>query len=438
MNLLRRPLIQDTGLALGLLLASALVAGIGVFTEPPGGGGADLGIAWWLFSIVAAFAIALRRRWPVALLAVSTAAVASHMAMGVQAVPVDLAVPILLAGVAGRHGRKVSITILTALILAVGIWNVVLVIRNGGTVGGVTEAIGKVVAIQPAPPNAPFEPLPLPPIRDQYYFGEKVQGGVLYGTWGGLPVLVPVLIAGWAFGSRARARRALLEELTAHARHLERDRDQRAALAVAEERARIGRELHDAVAHGLSVMVVQAQGGEAALEARPEDTRRALQAIVDVGRRSLADMRRTLNAYTAPDLAPAPGLAALAELAGRVEDSGTPVRLIVHNEPVEVPASVDLSAYRIVQEALTNVVKHAGPGASAVVEVEYTGFAVLLTVTDDGVGSSGGDGRGNGVRGMRERAALLGGALDAGPGPGGGFRVTAMLPLSPEATMEAE
>ncbi|GLZ79992.1 hypothetical protein Afil01_47990 [Actinorhabdospora filicis] len=433
MNLLRRPLVQDTGLALGLLITSAMVTGMGVFTEPPGGGGADLGVLWWLLSLAAGLAIALRRRWPIPLLMLSTAAVALHMAMGLGAVPIDLAVPILLATVAGRHGRKVSLAILAALIIAVGVWNVTLVVRDGGGDGGksvgVPEAIGKVVAIQPAPPNPPFGPLPLPKpeIDDQFYISAKV--GVLYGSWGGLPVTVPVLIAGWAFGSRARARRALMDELTAHTRHLERERDQRDALAVAGERARIGRELHDAVAHGLSVMVVQAQGGEAALDARPEDARRALQAIVDVGRRSLADMRRTLNAYTAPDLAPAPGVSNLAELAARVRDSGTPVRLVVKNDPVELPASVDLSAYRIVQEALTNVVKHAGPGASALVDVEYTGSAVLLTVTDDGAGSDGGDGRGNGVRGMRERAALLGGALEAGPGPDGGFRVTAMLPI---------
>lgn len=432
MNLLRRPLVQDTGLALGLLIASGPASGIGLTTEPVPDGGTDIGFLWWICSTVAAIAIALRRRWPVVFLPVATVAVALHMTMGVGAVFIDLAVPILLAGVAQRHGRALSITILAVLIVGAGLWNLSEVLGPEKDGMDVSEAIGKVVAIPPAPraPVPPGRGDEAPPITSRLYVGQKSAGGVLYGSWGGLPVLAPVLIAGWAFGSRARARRALVDELTAHARHLEDDRDQSAALAAAEERARIGRELHDAVAHGLSVMVVQAQGAEAALDKRPADTRKALQAIVDVGRRSLADMRRTLNAHATPDLAPTPGLDRLEELARRVTDSGTPVRLILHNGVMpQPPASVDLSAYRIVQEALTNVVKHAGPGAEAVVEIESTPDALVLTITDTGSPAGTTDGQGHGLRGMRERAALLGGTLDAGPAPEGGFRVTATLPV---------
>src|SRR5262249_19692012 len=212
---------------------------------------------------------------------------------------------------------------------------------------------------------------------------------VLSTTWGGSPVLGLVLVLAWFAGWSARTRRAYLAGLEQRARYAELQRDQQAALAVAGERARISRELHDVVAHGLSVMVVQAQGGAAALASHPEDTRQALDAIVRTGRRSLADMRLLLGAVGRPDRQeltwePQPGLARLPRLAQEVRQAGTPVELLLDGPPRTLPAAVDLSAYRIVQEALTNTVKHAGPGARAEVRVRFAPDAVRLEITDDG------------------------------------------------------
>ena len=267
--------------------------------------------------------------------------------------------------------------------------------------------------------------------------------------WGGLPLLGSVLVAAWAVGSGSRTRRAYLDELHARARDLERDRDQRAALAVAAERGRISRELHDVVAHGPSVMVIQAQGGAAALAHRPAATQAALAAIVATGRDSLADMRRVLAAVGEPDARwhPAPGLAALPALLAQVRRTGTPVRLRIDGTPVALPSPVDLSAYRIVQEALTNTMKHARSGATAEVVLGYRYTEISIEVVDDGQpptvagtddpaaagppsnGPSGDGQRGNGLRGMHERVRLLGGRLAAGPEPGGGFAVGAAIPV---------
>jgi len=250
-------------------------------------------------------------------------------------------------------------------------------------------------------------------------------------AWDDLPGLGLTLIAAWAIGSGTRSRRAYLDELRARAVYLEREQGQRAVLAVAAERGRISRELHDVVAHGLSVMVIQAQGGAAALDNRPADTRAALDAIVKTGRDSLADMRRVLGTVGEVDDAwhPQPGLARLPALLAQVREAGTPVRLRIDGVPVPLPSTVDLSAYRIVQEALTNTMNHASAGASAEVVVTYAGSAVCVDVSDDGLGVGHGDGRGNGLRGMRERVKLLGGRLDAGPGPQGGFIVRVTLPI---------
>jgi signal transduction histidine kinase len=241
------------------------------------------------------------------------------------------------------------------------------------------------------------------------------------------------LLAAWSTGSGARNRRAYQEQLRARARDLERERDQQAELAAAAERSRISREMHDVVAHGLSVIVIQAQGAAAALHDAPAETEAALDAIVAIGRESLADMRRVLAAVGEADDTwhPAPGLGQLPALVRRIDQAGTRVRLRVHGRPAGLPAAVDLSAYRIIQEALTNTIKHAGGGAAAKVAVTYGQTHVRLEVSDNGCGppfpstSSGG----NGLRGMRERTRLLGGSFEAGPGPDGGFAVKALLPI---------
>jgi signal transduction histidine kinase len=194
------------------------------------------------------------------------------------------------------------------------------------------------------------------------------------------------------------------------------------------------------VAHGLSVMVVQAQGAAAAQDRHPERTAAALQHIIGTGRASLAEMRRLLGIARRdpaedPQLAPLPGVGALPALVDQIRAAGTPVRLDVEGEPVPLPAGVDLSAYRIVQEALTNTLKHAGAGARASVRLTFTADRLEVEVSDDGAGADAApstvDG-GNGLRGIAERVGMLGGQLAVGPGAEGGFRVRALLPIEPD------
>jgi signal transduction histidine kinase len=200
--------------------------------------------------------------------------------------------------------------------------------------------------------------------------------------------------------------------------------------ALAAERARIARELHDIVAHHLSVVVLQAAGAQASAKPAPD----TLAKIERSGREALTEMRRLLGVLRDPaegeGIAPQPGVAELAALAEGVRAAGLPVRLAVEGDHVALPTAVNVSAYRIVQEALTNVLKHAGP-ASADVTVGCVDGAVVIEITDDGAGAAAADpsAGGHGLIGMRERAAMFGGDLLAGPQPGGGFAVRARLPL---------
>jgi signal transduction histidine kinase len=225
-----------------------------------------------------------------------------------------------------------------------------------------------------------------------------------------------------------RAQTAHLRELTAE---LERERERTAELAVAEERARIARELHDVVAHALSVIAIQSDGAEAALDAEPERVRRPLRVIRRSAEEALGEMRRLLGVLRDQDgegLEPQPGLAQLPGLVERARAAGMPVTLHVEGQPRHVPAGLDLSAFRIVQEALTNVHKHAH-GAPATVRVVWERRELSLQVRDAGAGEARANGNGHGLVGMRERVRLLGGELHAGRLPGGGFEVTAVLPL---------
>ena len=218
-------------------------------------------------------------------------------------------------------------------------------------------------------------------------------------------------------------------------RELAHERERTAQLAVAEERARIARELHDVVAHGLSVIAIQADGAEAALDRDPELARRPLAAIRQSAEESLGEMRRLLGVLredgAGSDLAPQPGLAQLPALVERARAAGVPVTLKVEGEPRALPASLDLSAFRIVQEALTNVSKHA-TGAPASVRVVWRDDALALRVLDTGTGRAPrANAEGHGLVGMRERVKLHGGSLQTGALPGGGFEVSAELPLPP-------
>jgi signal transduction histidine kinase len=247
-------------------------------------------------------------------------------------------------------------------------------------------------------------------------------------------VLITMILGGsWVAGRAMRYRRErehVLERLTVD---LEREREEKAQAAVAEERIRIARELHDVVAHAISVIVLQARGGRRSLETDLEEARQALNTIETTGSDALAEMRRLLGMLRRDDeeiaLAPQPSIRHLDSLANQVREAGLPVELSVEGEPVELPPGVDVSAYRIVQEALTNALKHAGPATARVV-VRYSDHDLELEVVDTGVGMHSGGEAGHGLMGMRERVSLYGGNVDAGPRDGGGFVVKARLPLA--------
>jgi signal transduction histidine kinase len=246
----------------------------------------------------------------------------------------------------------------------------------------------------------------------------------------------------WVLGRLTRIRRAYYVQLEDRAARLERERDAQATIAVAAERARIARELHDVVAHNVSVMIVQADGASFVMDSSPEQARQALATIAGTGRQALEEMRRLLgllrSADTGGEYVPQPGVEQLPELLNQVRNAGLPVAFEVEGEPRELPRGVELTAYRIVQEALTNARKHGGPQTAARVRIRFDDRGVDVLIEDDGRGASaqlardgGQDGFGHGLIGMRERVGMVGGTLDAGPGVNGGFRIDARLPLKP-------
>jgi signal transduction histidine kinase len=252
-------------------------------------------------------------------------------------------------------------------------------------------------------------------------------GNILYFTLlGGTP---------WVFGRAIRHRREREQLLEERALILERDREHETRLAVEEERTRIARELHDVVGHALGVIVLQAEGGRRLLGADPAETERALHTIESTGREALTEMRRLVDMLRASEeqlaLLPQPGLAQLEALAGQVRSAGVPVQVVVVGKPCTLPAGVDLSAYRIAQEGLTNVLKHAGP-AHATVTLHYEKDAVTVEIVDNGAGEppEARHATGHGLMGIRERVSLFGGEVEAGPRNGGGFSVLARLPYA--------
>ncbi|CRK60618.1 two-component system sensor kinase [Alloactinosynnema sp. L-07] len=252
-----------------------------------------------------------------------------------------------------------------------------------------------------------------------------------------LPLLVIVVIFAlcWVLGEFTGARKAYHVEVEARLALLETERDQQARIAVGEERARIARELHDVVAHAVSVIVVQADGAAYAVRSNPEMAERAVNTISATGREALTELRRLLGVLrddgADSDRAPQPGTQSISDLAERVRAVGVPVQLDLAGDLDDLPTGVSLGIYRIVQEALTNTIKHAGPGATASVNVARVGDRVELDITDRGSGKALANVvGGNGLIGMRERANVFGGTLQAGPEPGGGWRVRAVLPVS--------
>jgi signal transduction histidine kinase len=240
--------------------------------------------------------------------------------------------------------------------------------------------------------------------------------------WIGLLIATPGVL-GIAFGARTRS----LHAAEARATQLELERRE----AIAEERSRIARELHDVIAHSVSVMTVQAGAAEAMLAHDPARALEPVRAVQETGRQALVEMKRLVGMLREHDdelgLAPQPSLRDVDRLAQQIRDAGLPVEVRIEGEPRPLPIGVDLSAYRVVQEALTNALKHAGR-ASATVTVRYGERDVAIEVDDDGSGGEP-NGTGHGLIGMRERIGVFGGTFDAGPREGGGFVVRALLPL---------
>ncbi len=347
---------------------------------------------WWLLSaLVAVASLTLRRRWPLAGLVLCLAAIEALVFAPYDTEPATYAL-FVLAYAVGRHADD-------------------------------RAAWPGLVAL--------YAGLGLVKLSDQIVTNFNLAVNAIFFT------------VVWVAGREVRQWRARVgSELAAAEERLEIER-QGAELAVAEERLRIARELHDVVAHSISVIAVQAGMGEAAFAIQPDDARQALGSIAETSRSAMAEMRRLLGVLRDPDdvatrYLPAPGLDQLPALADRVRAAGLPVDLTVAGERSGVPAGVDLSGYRIVQEALTNVLKHAGR-ATARVEVRYEATAVTLAVTDDGRGAAArmaSPKSGHGLVGMRERVSVFGGTLEAGPLPGGGFRVRSRIPYRPAELAE--
>lgn len=289
-------------------------------------------------------------------------------------------------------------------------------------VGAVATALAGLV--NAAPPGAP----PTRPPADLGIGPDSISWAVL---------LLIVTLIGTNIGNRRRYLQALIDR----AEQLARERDQQARLAAAAERSRIAREMHDIVSHSLTVMVTLAEGSAAAAPATPDRAAETMRQVAETGRSALADMRRMLGvladdgpATPGSDtaFAPQPGAGELIGLVERFRDAGLEVSIATSGAPIR-DAALEISVFRIVQESLTNVLRHAGPGSRAAVHVDAAPGAVTVRVDDDGLhaaGPVGIGGSGRGIVGMRERVALYGGEVEAGPKPGGGWRVLAVLPAS--------
>ena len=349
--------------------------------------------------IALAVPVTFRRAYPVASFAAAIAVGALQVLLNYQPGPTDLAIVILLYTLAAYTPRRTSIAGLAICLV--------------GSAAGVARWMPEQMSL----------------------LSSLLVGSIMFGG--------PSLIA-WVFGDSMRYRRAYYTSLEDRAARLEAERDAQAQIAAAAERARIARELHDVVAHNVSVMVVQADGASYALLTDPDRARQALAAIAATGRQALAEMRRMLGVLrrdedgTEPDRAPLPGIGQLGELLEQTRAAGLAVSFTVEGVPQTLPDGAALAAYRIVQESLTNTRKHGGPRAAAQVTLRYLEDALLLRITDDGRGAAAAsDGAGHGLTGMRERVATYGGWVQAGPRPSGGYHVTARLPLASSAPPRA-
>jgi signal transduction histidine kinase len=363
---------------LGTVRAAANQPGARPLAEP-----GNLG---YLLLAAAGVALLVRRRWPGGVFVTTAGLSLAYYAAGYPDGPGTLALLIAIYTVAvqGDGGRSLRVV----------------------TAGIATLGLGWLLAADLRPFNA--------------------AGWVLF--------RLAAAVAAAALGASVRGRRLLATEALERAERAEQTREQEARRRVDTERLRIAHEVHDTVAHAIAVINVQAGVTAHLLDRRPEQVREALGVIEQTSARALGELRATLGVLRDTDegRAPAAGLNRIAELARLAREAGLDVKVEVASPPRELPPAVDRAAYRILQEAVTNVLRHAGP-ARVAVSVAYGRDALVLRVADDGRGSGDGDdGAGQGIVGMRERAALLGGSLTAGPRPGGGFQVLAQLPLRPE------
>ena len=379
------PLLIDgvTTLAVLALMAEQLI------TKQPQSGQHPTTVLTWLLAAVSIAPILSHRRFPYVSVAVCLAAVAIY-AFGRYAAYPGYVVFVLTFDVALHSDERVSVPTLFASAVVLGV----------------------AVDLQPAKIA----------ILATYIASEIFVGG----AW----------LAGW----NVRRRRASVAELRARAQRLEREREEEARRAVTEERLRIARELHDVIAHSMSVIAVQSAVGNHVIDTQPAQARQSLAAIEATSRSALTEMRRLLGVLRQEgeprgSLTPAPGLADLSSLVAQVQDAGLRVWINVEGERGLVPPGIDLSAYRVIQEALTNVIKHAG-SATATVGICYRDDSVTVEIANqapaapDVRGPGPRTGSGHGIIGMRERVAVFGGEFAAGPGPEGGFLVRAFFPVA--------
>jgi signal transduction histidine kinase len=413
------PEVADGLLGLAVVATQLLLLGLGVNQGPAAPFREPNGLAVALI-VLQGLPLAWRRRWPLAVFGLVLAANTAYYAIGFPPSQFDFGLPLAVFSVAAERDRRTS---LAALAVVEGLL-----------------AVQWLAGLGPYWANA---------------------------SWVLVLYLVFFFSAMWAWGRYVRIRRAYAQELAARAERAERDRQQEAGRAVAAERARIARELHDVVAHHMSVMVIQAGAARRLLDTAPDQARGALAAVEDAGRRGLEavpGLLRALREDDRPDgLAPQPTLAELDALVAQVSAAGLPVELRIEGTPRPLPAAVDLSAYRVAQEALTNTLKHAGP-ARAQLTICYGSDTLEVTAIDNGQGprtlwtdgrpppahrlrsptggpdadgpgssapgsGSGTPRSGHGLVGMRERVRLFGGDLEAGATGDGGFRVAARFPL---------
>lgn len=391
----RAPWLFDTALA-GCVTALMVVASVAearptthathsemewLHTHQPGGA--------YALVVLSGLSLVFRRKWPLGVLSATVILTAAYAAPGFVPGGALVAVYVALYTVGCTASRRVNLISVTVAV-------VVLFVSTGV--------------------NSPF--------------------GWLGGT---NTVMVACSVAASAIGAAVAGRRQVFAAMKERAERAELDREEEARRRVDAERLRIARELHDVVAHSMSMINVQAGVAAHVLDTQPQQAAEALTAIRQASREGLRELRAILNVLRQVDVAeeparaPAPRLAQLEALAAATTQAGLPTSLAVNGDPSPVSPAMELAVYRIVQESLTNVLRHAGRDVHATVQVDIDNTTVTVTVEDDGRGPAAlefHDGSGTGIAGMRERTAAFGGHLDAGPGPGRGWRVRAVMPLS--------